>query len=136
MILSKLKGPYHVFSSSFYSTMDALGDQFKLPTFEVFCERLVREKSKLQQLDALSSSQAIAAHTSKGKTKSHPQKKKDSDKGSEPPSKLNRNQSLLHTLPSLKSLPPRQVRRSQMNLAAFVEKKGIQNPSVTRNLKH
>ena len=48
MILSKLKGPYQVFASSFYSTMDALGDQFKLPSSEVFCERLIREKSKLQ----------------------------------------------------------------------------------------
>ena len=81
MILSQ------VFSSSFYSTMDALSEQFKLPYFEVFCERLIREQSKLQQLDSLSSSQALVAHISKGKIKSRPQKKKDFDKGSEPPSK-------------------------------------------------
>ena len=48
MIMSKLKGPYQASSSSLYSTMDALGDQCKLPSFEVFCERLIREKFKLQ----------------------------------------------------------------------------------------
>lgn len=58
-----------------------------MPSFEVFCERLIREQSKLQQLDALSSSQSLLALTSKGKAKYRPQKKKDSDKGSEPPSK-------------------------------------------------
>lgn len=43
MIISKLKGSYQVFSSTFYSTMDALGDNFKMPPFELFCERLIRE---------------------------------------------------------------------------------------------
>jgi hypothetical protein len=36
LILSKLKGPFQVFSSTFYSTMDALGDEFKMPSFELF----------------------------------------------------------------------------------------------------
>ena len=86
MILSKMKGPYQVFSSSFYSTMDALDDQFNFPSFEGFCERLIREQSKLQQLDALSSSQDLVAHSSKGKGQSRYQKKKDFDKVREPPS--------------------------------------------------
>ena len=47
-ILSKLKDPYHVFCFSFYSTMDALGDDFKIPTFDLFCECLTRKQSKLQ----------------------------------------------------------------------------------------
>ena len=54
LILSKLKGSYQAFSSTFYKTMDTLGDDFKMPTFEKFCEFLTREQSKLQQLDALS----------------------------------------------------------------------------------
>lgn len=80
LILSKLKGSYQVFSSTFYSTMDALGDDFKMPTFEKFCECLTREQSKLRQLDALSSSsnQALVAHTAKGKSKAQFKERKDS----------------------------------------------------------
>ena len=33
LILSKLKGPHQVFSFAFYSTMDALGSKFKMPSF-------------------------------------------------------------------------------------------------------
>jgi hypothetical protein len=71
LILSKLKGPYHIFSSAFYSTMDALGSDFKMPSFELFCERLAKEKSKLTQLDVLSSSnnKVLVAHTCKTKHK-------------------------------------------------------------------
>jgi len=36
MILSKLKGLYQLFYSTFYSKMDALGDNFKIPCFELF----------------------------------------------------------------------------------------------------
>ena len=69
LILSKLKGPYQVFSFAFYSTMDALGSEFKMPSFEIFCERLTREQSKLTQLDVLSGSnnKARVVHTSKSK---------------------------------------------------------------------
>lgn len=42
LILSKLKESCEVFSSAFYSTMDALGVDFKIPTFELFCEFLTR----------------------------------------------------------------------------------------------
>jgi hypothetical protein len=65
------KGPYQVFSSAFYSTMDALGSEYKIPSFELFCERLTREQSNLTQLDALSSSnnKDLVAHTSKTKHK-------------------------------------------------------------------
>lgn len=41
LILSKLKGSYQVFSSTFYPTMDALGAYFKMPTFELFYEYFV-----------------------------------------------------------------------------------------------
>lgn len=47
LILFKLQGSFQVFSSNFYSTMDALGDAFTMPTFEVFCERLTHEQKKL-----------------------------------------------------------------------------------------
>lgn len=75
MILSKLKGPFQVFSS----TMDALGSEFKMPSFELFCERLTKETSKLMQLDALSGSknQVLVAHTSKGKHQNRYKQKKD-----------------------------------------------------------
>ena len=47
LILSKLRGQYQIFSSTFYSTMDALGDRFRMPTFETFCDRLTREQAKI-----------------------------------------------------------------------------------------
>jgi hypothetical protein len=52
----------------FYSTMDALGNEFKIPYFNILCEHLTREKSKLVQLDYISGStnQSLMAHTSKG----------------------------------------------------------------------
>jgi len=61
LILSKLRGPYQIFSSTFYSTMDALGDRHRMPSFEIFCDRLTREQSKLNQMDSLlgSSSHAL-----------------------------------------------------------------------------
>ena len=74
LILSKLKGPYHIFSSSFYSTMDALGSEFKVRSFELFCERLTREKSNyITQLDSLfgSNNKAFMAYTSKTKKKKY-----------------------------------------------------------------
>ena len=79
MILSKLKGPYQVFSSAFYSTMDALGSEFKMPSFEIFCEHLTREQSKLTQLDALSGSnnKALVAQNTKTKHKTRYKQKKN-----------------------------------------------------------
>jgi hypothetical protein len=117
--------------------MDALGDEFKMPSFEIFCDRLTREQSKLMQLDSLSNSknQALLAHTSKGKKKGSYKKKKDLHKVVRLPPNLNKNQNHLH-LPSLVSLPPRQRRKSQMKLAAFVVVKGIHNQNVGRNLRH
>lgn len=49
--------------------MDALGHDFKMSSFDKFCERLTREQSKLQQLDALpsSSNEDLVAHISMGK---------------------------------------------------------------------
>jgi len=59
--------------------MDALGSEFKIPYFEILCEHLTMEQSKLIQLDSLSGSknQDLVAHTSKGKQKTHHKKKKD-----------------------------------------------------------
>jgi hypothetical protein len=70
-ILSQPKGPFHVFFSTFYSTMNALGDDFEMPSFDIFCERLTKEQSKLMQLDALSGSKnhAVVVYTSKCKHK-------------------------------------------------------------------
>lgn len=136
MILSKLKGPYQVFFSSFYSTMDALSDQFNFPSFEVFFEHLIREQSKFQQLDSLSSSQALISHSSKGKGHSHPQKEKVSDKGGEPPSKAQHKSKSSPQTNRFERSSSRIKKRDQMNLAAFVGKKGIQNPGVTRKFQH
>jgi len=85
LILSKLRGPYQIFSSTFYSTMDALGDRFRMPTFETFCERLTREQSKIQQVDASGSSQALVAQNFKGKSKKKDKKKDTSKSDSKPP---------------------------------------------------
>lgn len=72
LILSKVKGHFQVFASTFYASRDALGDKFQMPSFEIFCDCLIREQSKLKQLDVLSSSsnQAFVAHNSKGKAQS------------------------------------------------------------------
>lgn len=48
LILSKLRGQYQIFSSTFYSTMDALGNRHQMPSFETFCDRLTREQAKIQ----------------------------------------------------------------------------------------
>jgi hypothetical protein len=58
-----------------------------LLSYFVIC--LTREQSKLQQLDALSSStnQSLLAHTSKGKKKDSYKKKKYYAQGGETPSK-------------------------------------------------
>jgi len=55
LILSKLKGPFHVFTSTFLSTKDAMGDKFTMPKLEEFCEHLTREETKISTLDASSS---------------------------------------------------------------------------------
>jgi len=44
LILSKLKGPFHVFASTFLSTKDAMSDKFTIPMLEEFCENLTREE--------------------------------------------------------------------------------------------
>ena len=53
LILSKIRGNFYIFSSTFHSTMDALGPRFTMPTFEVFCDHVTRDKTKLTQLDSL-----------------------------------------------------------------------------------
>ena len=81
LILSKLMGQYHIFSSTLYSTMDALGNRFKMPTFKRFCDRLTREQVKIQQVDATGSfSQALVTQNSKGKSKKKGKVKKDTSK--------------------------------------------------------
>jgi hypothetical protein len=46
-IISKVKAPLLVFFSIIYFTMDALGHEFKTYSFEILCELLKREQSKL-----------------------------------------------------------------------------------------
>ena len=76
LILSKLRGPFQIFASTFLSTMDALGTNFALPSLEEFCERLTREEIKLSTLESsTSSSKALVASTLKGKGKSIAQSK-------------------------------------------------------------
>ena len=104
--------------------MDALSEQFKFPSFEVFCEHLIREQSKLEQLNSLSSSLGLVAHTPKGKTKSRPQKKKDSDKGSEPPSKpQQKSKPSQHTTKSKRSSSKTGKKRSNES-CSFCGKEG------------
>ena len=88
LILSKLRGNFQIFSSTFHSTMDALGPRFTMPTFEVFCDRLTREQAKLTQLDSLTGlkTQALVAQTSTEKWKKKP-KHKTNSVGSESSSK-------------------------------------------------
>ena len=54
-VLSKLGESYSVFVSTFYSTRDALGEAFVIPTFDSFVERLTHEKDKIIQMGCLSS---------------------------------------------------------------------------------
>ena len=56
LILSKLQRNFQIFSSTFHSTMDALGPRFTMPTFKVFFDCLTREEAKLTQLDSLTRS--------------------------------------------------------------------------------
>lgn len=52
------------------------------------------------------------------------------------PPGLSRKQNILHLLPSATGLPPKHRRRGQMKPASFVQEKGIQIPSASRNFKH
>ena len=40
LILFKLHGNFQIFASTFYSTKDALGNRFKIPYFEIYCDHL------------------------------------------------------------------------------------------------
>jgi len=72
-ILLKLKGPFHVFASTSFSTMDALENKFAMPILEEFCECLTREEEKISTLEMTSSSsKVLSASSSKGKVKAKP----------------------------------------------------------------
>jgi hypothetical protein len=127
LILSKLKCPYHIFSSSFYSTMDALGCEFKVTSFDLFCERLTREKfNYITQLDSLFSSnnKALMAYTSKTK------KKKYSAQAGESTSKPQQKNKNIFLHPILVIFPSRKGRRSQVTSAAYVADSGMLNPNA------
>ena len=56
-ILAKLGSAYLVFVSSFHSTREAIicsGGTYKMPSFELFCDSLVREQDKLLHLGVIS----------------------------------------------------------------------------------
>jgi hypothetical protein len=67
-ILSKLKMCLHISILSF-TQLWRLGDSFFMPSFETFCERLTREKSKHSQNDVTPKSHVLIATPSKGKEK-------------------------------------------------------------------
>lgn len=99
LILSKCRGPFQIFASTFLSTMDALGKNFTLPSFEEFCEQLTREEVKLSTLESPTSSKALVAMNSKGKGKSEakskpnsipPQSSPNDSKSKEPSKKKNK----------------------------------------------
>lgn len=64
LILSKLRGPFALFSSTFYFTMDDLGNAFQIPSFNTFYDHFMREKSKISQLEGFSMSHALVAQAS------------------------------------------------------------------------
>jgi hypothetical protein len=83
-ILTKLGPAYSVFVSTFHSTREAFicqGQAYKAPSFDSFCDSLIREQEKLLHLGLLnlgnSSKKALAAQqhpNSKNPKKSYPQK--------------------------------------------------------------
>ena len=54
-VLPKLGELYSVFVSTFYSTKDALGPNFVMPTFDAFVVQLTHEHDKHIQMGALGS---------------------------------------------------------------------------------
>jgi len=54
-VLSKLRGHFLVFVSTFYSTMDAFSTEYKMPTFTTFYEELSMKQDKLIQMGSLTS---------------------------------------------------------------------------------
>ena len=83
-ILTKLGPAYSVFVSTFHSTREAFisqGQDYKSPSFDSFCDSLIREQEKLLHLGLLnlgnSSKKALAAQqqpNSKNPKKSYPKK--------------------------------------------------------------
>jgi hypothetical protein len=55
IVLSKLGESYSVSVSTFYSTRDALGQGFVMPTFDAFVVQLTHEHDKHIQMGALGS---------------------------------------------------------------------------------
>jgi hypothetical protein len=47
VIFAKLSSAYYIFVSTFYATIEALGNSYQDPTLEYFCDSLIREKDKL-----------------------------------------------------------------------------------------
>lgn len=43
----KLRGPFQLFASTFFSTMDSMGEDHKMPSFEEFSDRLNRGQANL-----------------------------------------------------------------------------------------
>lgn len=60
LILSKLRGNFQIYASTFYSTKDALGNIFTMSSFDVFFDHLNQEQDKLSHLDSLTGSQTYA----------------------------------------------------------------------------
>ena len=57
-IITKLEPPYFVFVSTFHSTREAFisqGQVYKSPSFDAFCDSLIREQEKLFHIGLLNS---------------------------------------------------------------------------------
>lgn len=93
-ILAKLGPTYSMFVSTFHSTREAIishGGPYKPPTFDAFCDSLIREKEKLLHLGlintASTATKALVAQqphrpkNNKNPKKLHPKKNTQNNKG-------------------------------------------------------
>jgi hypothetical protein len=91
LILSKLGSAYSVFVSTFYAMQEALGEAYKKPSLENFCDALIREQDKLVQLGVIStagtSNKALVVHQKDkpvNTKKQHPRHNNKQYKGPKP----------------------------------------------------
>jgi len=90
VVLAKIGSAYYVFVSNFHSTRESLGDYYRTPSLEYFCDYLIRERDKLLHLGVIitigtSNNALVAQHKDKSKQpkKQHTYNKKK-NKGIKP----------------------------------------------------
>jgi hypothetical protein len=91
LILSKIGSAYFVFVSTLSSMQEALWEAYQKPTFEKFCDALIREQDKLVQLGVINtagtSNKALVVHQKdkpKNPKKQHPRHNNKQHKGPKP----------------------------------------------------